>query len=1439
MLPTHKTQSICIKLNIFYFQLIVKTKHKECKKVTLHQFVNLNTSDLFILTDLRGLDSTFVQFLQKTLPLFTQIIQSNQYSALKAFLFYTQLGFTKQRKFVRRKKCFFFKTRQPLTKKLAKLQTEPATVLSFWVATFSSLNKKQSIQPNYSLKIKAQRLKLKKYLYIISKLSVRRCFRLRAKTPRNWYSSKLLFYRKNLKARHFKYKNARNRVFMLSTWAAHNTGRKRLTKSVVKYKAGNFLKTRLSQPGVRSAHEDLRIVREAEQRKKLSTNLKWARRLRKKYRKKAKLRFLVKINARRAHWFYIKNRKSAILKPTNVGKRAAALNQFQGWNVELFGEQTPTKKKSLFVMMHEERERLKKLNSGSSVSIAYVSPAQFNPNVFSTHARIAPFNQLLYKECINSQAATISNKKFSTQSIFSSVVQQNIRSPKQQQVRDEFSFFTKTSKKNWSLSARYKLFKAAPTFFVRPKRKISTLSSVRSATVAFFLNTSFSNVYKTRRLYSTLKTLSSKPSYLQVINNILVYLTQRKTVNFLFLKKRKHLFQLFFYWLTGVMGFYGFKIKNKKMFQSAKKLKNLSNSKKKTYIALKKKLKIPQLPASELVQRTKVCNRKGSVYKGGLFLETRKNTAPNNQTPIRLNHAFLLFFSRVSKYYRRKLFNFKTKLKKTQRRYLKILQKLKKKIKRNRRQVWYAKHRKSLARLNKVHKDKRIIKNALRVLPFKIRKSLYTKTMPVLKKTKPNFTKKPAIVKRVKLLKRRTLISTYKRRSLWASMMAKRRTLLYLIGSKASKYKASGVFNKKTSKSLINAKSRLCKLFFIRHDRSHSKDSLLSINLQQGGYSAMRPKLLRKPRLLKYLKSLLKNSRRKFSTFRSRLKTLYFRHARRPTYRKLLRRPWKIQWKRLTSNFGKKNFKLKKHLLRSMRRSTFKSHFFSVSEKQKKPTKRALKYRYILTRLRRNAVENSNNLSISSSLQQQLTVQKNSKQFISGLVNLSSSKKSTFARLHGVVSPRLLSFTKRRVYRALKVIFPFPVGKAKQHKLRWNYNVPLTRKKPKVNIIPQKHYTYAIGFKPQTPVLVKSKRGGRIVFSLTAKTLKKNKIRHKLKQLRFKNLKFKFLNFFVLNFFSYKNTNHSFEQFVKYRVASRGWPMPKKDLRRDGKKRAMRLKTRINFIKVLKKGYIHNPVKNTKDKFLFADVNESKKTYKFFTKKHTAQLALADKQYSKEKALSNRNNLQDFTRHFLKTLWSAQNMFRKTIRKGNALNRWRFKKKFWEWFRNTRGVRNYKPDVVASFPHIQTLLIKLGIVSTKSAFLNLLRIGLVKYNNADFKLHTYKPSIGDFVSLPAFTSHIKKANRRRVRDAKRKLKKSQRKHQLIVKSQWRQKKKVRQSMHKLFQRFKYGAVPSWLEFDFFTSCFAFIKYPHNLMYRKSDTQVSPMLLKLTPWRLKV
>lgn len=63
-----------------------------------------------------------------------------------------------------------------------------------------------------------------------------------------------------------------------------------------------------------------------------------------------------------------------------------------------------------------------------------------------------------------------------------------------------------------------------------------------------FLNThanTHKNLYKL--LQTFFKTYAIKPNYKQIINNFLVYLTQRRTVNFIFLKKRKHLYQLFFY----------------------------------------------------------------------------------------------------------------------------------------------------------------------------------------------------------------------------------------------------------------------------------------------------------------------------------------------------------------------------------------------------------------------------------------------------------------------------------------------------------------------------------------------------------------------------------------------------------------------------------------------------------------------------------------------------------------------------------------------------------------------------------------------------------------------------------------------------------------------------------------------------------------------------
>lgn len=87
------------------------------------------------------------------------------------------------------------------------------------------------------------------------------------------------------------------------------------------------------------------------------------------------------------------------------------------------------------------------------------------------------------------------------------------------------------------------------------------------------------------------------------------------------------------------------------------------------------------------------------------------------------------------------------------------------------------------------------------------------------------------------------------------------------------------------------------------------------------------------------------------------------------------------------------------------------------------------------------------------------------------------------------------------------------------------------------------------------------------------------------------------------------------------------------------------------------------------------------------------------------------------------------------------------------------------------FPSLETLLTKLGVVSTHAAFANLLRIGLVKLNKAGFNLSNANPTIGDYVTLPAFTTFVTKAEKTHLQFAKRKLKQTQQKHQLIVTSQ--------------------------------------------------------------------
>lgn len=130
------------------------------------------------------------------------------------------------------------------------------------------------------------------------------------------------------------------------------------------------------------------------------------------------------------------------------------------------------------------------------------------------------------------------------------------------------------------------------------------------------------------------------------------------------------------------------------------------------------------------------------------------------QTPVRLNHALLLHFSKVSAQYRRKLRQFRIGLKKPGRNNYKILQKLKKKIKRNKRYSQYAKQRKSLARVNKTHKDRRSVKEAVKVLVYKLHRAVYTKALPALRKKK-TVEKQPLAIKHKKVFKKKNLSSGY------------------------------------------------------------------------------------------------------------------------------------------------------------------------------------------------------------------------------------------------------------------------------------------------------------------------------------------------------------------------------------------------------------------------------------------------------------------------------------------------------------------------------------------------------------------------------------------------------------------------------------------------------------------------------------------------------
>lgn len=123
-------------------------------------------------------------------------------------------------------------------------------------------------------KTKLQRLKLKRYTYLISKFSAHRHSSANTKTIRSLYANKLFFYRKNVKSRQLTYANIRSKTLRLSLLSAHKTGRKRFKKSVSRLTKGDYLKAELAAASKRSAHEDLRILKSTKLKRKQNVNLK-------------------------------------------------------------------------------------------------------------------------------------------------------------------------------------------------------------------------------------------------------------------------------------------------------------------------------------------------------------------------------------------------------------------------------------------------------------------------------------------------------------------------------------------------------------------------------------------------------------------------------------------------------------------------------------------------------------------------------------------------------------------------------------------------------------------------------------------------------------------------------------------------------------------------------------------------------------------------------------------------------------------------------------------------------------------------------------------------------------------------------------------------------------------------------------------------------------
>lgn len=98
------------------------------------------------------------------------------------------------------------------------------------------------------------------------------------------------------------------------------------------------------------------------------------------------------------------------------------------------------------------------------------------------------------------------------------------------------------------MPVRYWIANGSKKYYKRVRYHTRKQSNLKKRLAINFLKT-HTNVYQNYNslLQVIFKTLFRRPNYKQIVNNLVVYLTQRNTVNFIFLKKRKKMYQLFFY----------------------------------------------------------------------------------------------------------------------------------------------------------------------------------------------------------------------------------------------------------------------------------------------------------------------------------------------------------------------------------------------------------------------------------------------------------------------------------------------------------------------------------------------------------------------------------------------------------------------------------------------------------------------------------------------------------------------------------------------------------------------------------------------------------------------------------------------------------------------------------------------------------------------------